>query len=445
MFRTRPNAVAVLLAAYALLVVSVLAITPLWLDELQQAAPAHAGIADLLRWVQMNPGAVPLPYLMQRALAGLLGNSAFVLRLPAALCGIASGAVFAALCPRFGIRSTFWATALFLALPLQFRYVLEARGYSLGLLCSLLSVWLLLRARETGKPGATAAYGASIALGLYSQPLTILPVLAGLCWLIGERDAIPEAKRRILGAAVAGVLAFLPWYLLQRQTQEQFASMAYYFFSGRQVTLLGILHDLSGGGYACTAVLLLAAVLGLLPAAKLQNRRLAVWIAIAALAGPIVIDRLVNYFFAARQLLFAAPALIWCAAAGVGSMRAWRNYAVLALFLGLAAISDYRLATMPKDAFGAQAGVLAAPLPPGACLAVAPPNQAVYYTFLRPELERKICAEPPDAPAVLAVMSPYSTTADRVQLAEMLEPNYQPADSLRAAPGEIRLYRRRIH
>src|SRR5208283_3817044 len=139
MAEARPKAVLVLVAAYAALVFAVLGITPLWLDELQQLVLGRESLAALMRWVQLNPGASPLPYLAQRAVVDLLGTSVFVARIPAALFSIAGAAVFAALCGRFGIRSRGWATAVFLAIPLHFRYALEARGYSQGLLCALAS------------------------------------------------------------------------------------------------------------------------------------------------------------------------------------------------------------------------------------------------------------------------------------------------------------------
>ncbi|MGA3043852.1 MAG: glycosyltransferase family 39 protein [Bryobacteraceae bacterium] len=445
MSKARPKAVLVLIAAYAALVFAALGITPLWLDELQQLAMGRtASVADLLRWVQINPGGAPLPSLAQRALMDLLGTSTFVVRLPAALCSIAGAAVFAALCGRFGIRSPVWATALFLALPLQFRYALEARGYSQGLLCALAALLLLLRLRERGTAGAAALYAAAVALGMYSQPLTVLPVLGGLFWTIGERDVIPWTKRLVLGAASIGVLSFVPWYLVQRQTQEAFASMSLYFFSWRQVTPLGLLHELSGGGYVCSAALLVAAAVGL---GKARNSRLLACVALAGLAGPILIDALVNYFFAARQFLFATPALALGAAAGIERLREgtprWAGYAVLLAFFGAAAVSDYRLATIPKDSFGAQAKLLGTELPADACVAVAPPKHAFYYIALRPELERRICAEPPDGPRVVAVMSPYSTAGERDQLSELLDRSYDEAGVLQSGAGEIVNYRRR--
>jgi 4-amino-4-deoxy-L-arabinose transferase-like glycosyltransferase len=443
MSEARPNAVIILIAAYAALVFAVLGVTPLWLDELQQLVLGRASVPALLEWVQLNPGASPLPYLAQRAVVDLFGASAFVARIPAALCSIAGAALFAALCGRFGVRSRAWATAMFLALPLQFRYALEARGYSQGLLCALASLVLFLRARERGTVGAAAWYGASVAVGLYSQPLTILPVFGALYWSIGERDVSSETKRLVSGAAALGVLAFVPWYWLQHQAQEASAAMQPYFFSWRQVTPFGLLHELSGGGYICSVALLAGAAVGL---ARLRSRRLLACVALAALAGPVLIDALVNYFFAARQLLFAMPVLALSAAGGIERLRdGWRRvgYAMALVFFAAAAVSDYRLATVPKDGFGAQAGVLAAHLPADACVAVAPRNQEVYYLFLRPELEQRICVEPPSAARVVAVMSPYSALADRDQLTRLLDENYDKAAVWQSGAGEIMDYRRR--
>jgi 4-amino-4-deoxy-L-arabinose transferase-like glycosyltransferase len=444
MSEARPNAVRIAIAAYAALVFAVLGITPLWLDELQQLVLGRESLATLVRWVQLNPGASPLPYLVQRAVVDLLGTSAYVVRIPAALSSIAGAAVFAALCGRFGIRSPVWAVVLFLALPLQFRYALEARGYSPGLLCALASWLLLLRVRERGTLRAAALYGASVAVGLYSQPLTILPVFGGLFWLIGERGVSSRTRRLIAGAAAVGALSFVPWYVLQRQAQDATGTMALYFFSWRQVTPLVLLHELSGGGYVCSAALLVGAAVGL---GKLQDRRMVASVAVVSLAGPILIDALVNYFFAARQLLFAATALALCAAGGIERLheggRRWAGYAVLVAFLAAAAVSDYRLATVPKDGFGAQAGVLAARLPADACVAVAPMNHVAYYLVMRPELERRICAEPPDGARVVAVMSPYSTQGERDQLTQLLDRSYEKAAVLQSGSGEIVDYRRR--
>jgi len=76
-------------------------------------------------------------------------------------------------------------------------------------------------------------------------------------------------------------------------------------------------------------------------------------------------------------------------------------------------------------------------------VAVAPRNQEVYYLFLRPELEQRICVEPPSAARVVAVMSPYSALADRDQLTRLLDENYDKAAVWQSGAGEIMDYRRR--
>src|ERR1700693_3326958 len=102
MFRASSRPLILIVLLYAGIVLLVLGRTPLWLDEVQQFGNTrHSSVQELLRWVQVNAGASPLPYLLQRAVVTVLGYSAFAARLPAALCSVISGGVFAALCFRF--------------------------------------------------------------------------------------------------------------------------------------------------------------------------------------------------------------------------------------------------------------------------------------------------------------------------------------------------------
>jgi len=189
---------------------------------------------------------------------------------------------------------------------------------------------------------------------------------------------------------------------------------------------------------------LVAAAVGV---AALRNRRLLACVALAALAGPILVDALVDYFFAARQLLFAAPVLALCAAGGIERLRAgrrrWVGYALLLALCAAAGVSDYRLATVPRTTSERKPAV-AAHLPADACVAFAPPSYGVYYLFLRPELERRICAEPPGGARVLAVMSPYSTPGGgRDQFSELFDESYAKAAVLQSGAGRLWTYRRR--
>jgi 4-amino-4-deoxy-L-arabinose transferase-like glycosyltransferase len=412
----------ILLTIYVAIVLGTLGLTPLWLDEVQQFGNTrHSTVPELLRWVQVNAGASPLPYLMQRAAVNVLGYSAFAARLPAALCSILSGCVFAALCVQFSLRGRWIAIAMFLVLPLQFRYALEARGYSQGLLFSLVALWLFLRLQERPSVRLAFLYGVAIALGLYSQPLTCFPALAQvLC---------ARPRRYAAGAVGAAVLSFLPWYVLQHRAQVQYALMVkpIAFFSIRQVTPQVLLHDLSGGGYVCTAALLALAALAV--------RTDKVWFYIAAisLAGPICMDVIFNYFFAERQLLFAMPAVIVCAATGFERLSQEKHatlaYVLLALFFLPAFVKDYRLATVPKDDLARTADAVVSGLPSNACILAAPPEQVAFYEFLRPELEGRACLKDRTYPEILTVASSYTTATELQSLAASMS-QYEPEQTI---------------
>jgi 4-amino-4-deoxy-L-arabinose transferase-like glycosyltransferase len=448
MFRASSrSATFVLLALYAAVVLVTLGWTPLWLDEVQQFGNTrHSTVQELLRWVQLNAGASPLPYLAQRAAVNVLGYSAFAARLPAAVCGILSGVVFAALCSRFLVRGRWIAVALFLALPLQFRYGLEARVYSQGLLFSLVAMWLFLRLRERSSPGLSPSslavlYGMAVAVGIYSQPLTCFPALAHV--------ADGRTRRYVLPAITAAGLSFLPWYVLQRQAQAQYALSVkpIAFFSFRQVMPQVLLHDLTGGGYACTAALLLLAGWAIFSHAQEPlNKRLLLYTVAISLAGPILMDILFNYFFADRQILFALPALIVLAGLGFERLcqqrRATLGYLLLAVFLLSAAVKDFRLATVPKDDLARTADTIVSRLPSDACILTAPPEHVAFYAFLRPELEARACLKDRIYPTILAVTSSYTTPADRKSLGDSISPQYEAEPAVTVGQSELTLYRR---
>jgi Dolichyl-phosphate-mannose-protein mannosyltransferase len=437
------SATFVLLALYAAVVLGALGRTPLWLDEVQQFGNTrHSTVQELLRWVQVNAGASPLPYLAQRALVNVLGYSAFAARLPAALCSILCGVVFAALSSRFLLRGSWIAVAMFLALPLQFRYGLEARVYSQGLLFSLLSMWLFLRICERSSVRLAVLYGIAVAVGLYSQPLTCFPALAQV---VDGRN-----RRFVMPAIGAAGLSFLPWYVLQRQAQAQYALTIkpIAFFSFRQVMPQVLLHDLTGGGYACTAALLVLAAWAVFSKApEIINKRLLVYTVAISVAGPILMDILFNYFFAERQILFALPALIVLAGLGFERLcqerRATLGYLLLAVFLLSAVVKDFRLATVPKDDLARTADAIVSRLPSGACILTAPPEHVVFYEFLRPELEERACVKDRMYPEIFAVTSSYTTPADRKLLFDSMSSQYEPGQAVTVGQSELTAYRRR--
>jgi len=439
----RARAGPLILGAYAILVLSLLSATPLWLDELLQLrGVGRRTWAELIYWVQSNPGASPLPYLLQEAAIRAFGFSTFVARLPAALCSILGGVAFFGICRLLKMERPTAALVLFLAVPLQFRYALEARGYSQALLFSLASLWLFLRLRETPSPRLAWAYGVSMALGLYSQPLTIFPALGQTIW------ALREPLRRLTALPfVLALLSFLPWFIAEQHVHRQVRTMDYQFFSARQIHPVVLLHDLAGGGYFTAIPLLALAVYALVAAGRRDDRvKLAGVVFVVSAAAPLATDAAFNYFFAPRQLLFAMPALVVLAAIGAATLwrSGWRWLAAAGAGLAFvsAAVTDYGLATRPKDDLGAAARVAQSWLTPDSCLTTSPPLSAADFVVY-PELHAsRICEARPRAARVVVVQSSYETALDKPGVWPALPADYRIEKETAVGSVRLRTYAR---
>lgn len=397
MIRTHPRTT--LLCAYAALTFSLLGATPLWLDEVLQLGVAwHHSLRELLPWIEVNPGAVPLPYFVQQLSLRVFGYSTIAARIPAALFSVLAGAAFAALCNRAGVRHRVLALAIFLFLPLQFRYALEARSYSQAVFFSVATLWLFLKLSESPSLPLDALYFLSIAVGLYFHPFLAFPVVAQL---------LTTRRRDIWIAAILAGLCFLPWLLIQHQARQSFHDPG--LFPVGHLTPLVVLHDLTGGGYVPALCLLVLAGLG----AASRPPRVLLTTAAVCIAGPLVADLALHYFFAGRQFLIAMPALVLLAARGFDLL--WQRHRLLAAtpvvaFLAIAAVKDFQDATIPKDDLAISAQTVASRLTADSCVMTAPSWAIDYYPFFRPEVQFPACADPIHSPEVLVVASPANAT-----------------------------------
>lgn len=446
---------AALLGAYAALVFALLGLTPLWLDEIQQLGNAwRQTAAHFWTWLEISPGAVPLPACIQQVALSIFGHSAFAARIPAACFSILAAGVFALVCRRVGIRKRLVALALFLLIPVQFRYALEARGYSQGLFFTVLTLWIFLALRERPSMRKSLAYGLAIALGMYSQPFTLFPV-AGQFLGMWTKQTTRAARIYATAAMGAGVLSYAPWWWLQKRALETFPA-EHDVFSPAQIRPLVLLHDFAGGGYVCTLCVLALIAAGLLRSASNVPKRLLVStfpkrlfvsMALVSIAGPILADALFSYFFANRQLLFAIPAVLLLAAEGVDA--AWTRWPagvsiLLACFFIAAGITDRRDATVPKDDLARTSGAIASRLPGGACVIAAPPREIAYYVFFHPEMEAQVCREPLRSDEVITVSSDnWSSPQDRRQLQQEIESAYRREGGEVLGHVTLQIYRRK--
>jgi hypothetical protein len=149
--------------------------------------------------------------LLAHACFRLFGESAWALRLPAALFGVASIWALYQLTREVGSRREAMFAALLMAATYHHVWFSQnARGYTGLLFWTTLSSWLLARGLRTGAPGTWLLYGVAAALGTYTH-LTMAFVLVGhgIIYLVrlasGSRDWMPL----LVGFPFAGLLIFL--------------------------------------------------------------------------------------------------------------------------------------------------------------------------------------------------------------------------------------------
>jgi mannosyltransferase len=189
---------------------------PLWFDEVQ-----------LLVEVVREPLAVslagyrsdnnhPLYSLLAWSSARLLGESPWVLRLPALLFGVASVLLTCALGRRLGTFREGMLAALILATSDHHVWFSQnARGYTGLLALSLLATLLFLRLLDSPGRGILAAYALAMALATYVHLTGVYVACAHLVvGLVPARGTVPlglhgRARRTLAGVGLAALISLL--------------------------------------------------------------------------------------------------------------------------------------------------------------------------------------------------------------------------------------------
>jgi hypothetical protein len=293
----------------------------------------------------------------------------------------------------------------------------------------------------------TLLYWLSLVLGLYSQPLSFLIAVGQGLWAVFSGGGM-RFKLTIVGALGAAGLSFVPWLLREREVQQQARTMAAFWFSSGQISGSVLLRELVGDGYWCSIPLLLLAAAALRSTSLSRDAK---WLfagtALAGLAGPIGADALSNYFFAARQLIFAVAPLL--ALASSGAYELWRRgqrivaATLLGAFTASAVSKDYKQVTIPKEDWQSAAETISSKLPPNGCFLAAPPDQLDFYAFFRPSLRFQTCTSGRTGEWIVAAISPYATHDQEERLVAGLPSGFVRTQSLASGRIRIAVYRRR--
>ena len=157
---------------------------------------------------------------------------------------------------------------------------------------------------------------------LYTQPYTALAVFGMAAWNTlagfrakeGMRSAIPLACLLGRGTAVSAVV-----HVSTEQWNASIQRSGYPQFHWTFAVALDAFKGLSGGSFLCSLALLILVAVGIRSSSP-GIRGLLLSSALFVVVGVLATDSLRNYFFAARQFLFAVPSLSILAALGLASV-----------------------------------------------------------------------------------------------------------------------------
>jgi uncharacterized membrane protein len=390
-----PVGLYVFLVTYAICLGLLLPKLSLWLDEILDLIGARRQNSwDLINYVRMNPGAVPLGYLAQAAAIRTFGLSAFSGRLPSALSSLASCVGVYFLARRTVVRWPLLGVLAFAICPVQLRYALEARGYALALALSICASLLFCLMLEPSRViSFQVLYGLCVLAGVYTQPFSLFVPMAHLAWLslVAER----VVRRRLLVSVsliilLSGLL-FLPWYVYVSGAWME--GITAYHFHGT-ITLRSIprvLRELVGMGYVGTGIVLVGALFAV-TSRKMSRSDVLFWVfyAFVPVACVLVVDRTFGYFLAIRQVIFVLPPLSVLIA--LAAERTGRLGIALGLTLLISAFwNDMELFNRPREDWQSAAGLLKTEADEGACVLFAPADSLELYTFFVPELSKQEC------------------------------------------------------
>jgi hypothetical protein len=408
------------LSAYAVCLLLLLSKLSLWLDELLDLK----GIRDynfrqLIAFVPVNAGGVPLNYLARELSIHVLGYSRFSARLPSAIFSVLACAGVFWLARFLKLRAPLMAVLIFCLLPLQFRYALESRPYSQALAISVGAMVSFLALLRTPTLSRGISYGLLALAGLYTQPYTLFVFLAHLAWLCALKSH-PNRRRLLLLSALpiaVAALAFVPWYLWAAQLWKVSpASSQHYTISPRAILM--VLRELVGAGYIGTALILFLAFIGLKSLYMFHDRLFWSLQVVVPILLALVADIAFNYFLAIRQMIFVVAPLSLLAALGLEALALQRRITAAVLgsvLLVTFVFEDIHLFTRPRENWETAAHTLEELSKTGACTMFVPASSVDLYRFFVPQLTESTCLA--DSRQIAVAIAPQSPASDGLKSA----------------------------
>jgi 4-amino-4-deoxy-L-arabinose transferase-like glycosyltransferase len=377
----------------------------MWYDEIVTLVlSARHPIAQIMTEF---PGvnAHPLYSVLAHVSMAVFGESAWALRLPAALFGIASVVMVYVLAVEIMPRVEAWAATAVIATSYHHVWFSQnARGYTAIGFLTLFSTYILIRAARTGRRSDYVWYALACAAGVYTH-LTMVFVVAGHAavilighaarWRPARTQPLTPALWAWVGAAAISAAAYAPFIpgliaLMGLETTQQAAGVA----TGGWALSEAIRGLLAGTGVPAALVGGAFAAVGALSLWRRQPLLVALRVAPALVtAGALVI---LGQPLRPRFFFFLSSAAALFVGRGIGAVvdaaTAWRGSTsrrtstggIVACTSGLLLLSAIALPTnyrVPKQDFDGAVAALDAAAREGAVIGMAGPACLPLQTY----------------------------------------------------------------
>jgi 4-amino-4-deoxy-L-arabinose transferase-like glycosyltransferase len=306
----------------------------LWLDEAVSVQRANYGFGELLDTVYGVGTNPPLHYILLFGWIRVFGNSEFSVRLPSALCALASLVLTYRIALRmFDKRVATLAVLVTSLSAYQLYFAQEARTYALFSILGLLSIYYLYRLLTETRYRLVAGYVVSSSLMLWSHPyapfiIIMQNVFVVLMWLVRSEQMRLGWKKWVAMQAAVGV-SFLPWLWTMLGKIAAIQSRPFSLKRPYWVDIPGVFKAQAGDSAVLGLFMILLATLAVVSVVRRVRVKsvefrnvlfLGLWIAVPIIV-PFAVSRVSSSIFSSRYQVVSCYAFYILVAAGVCCIR----------------------------------------------------------------------------------------------------------------------------
>jgi 4-amino-4-deoxy-L-arabinose transferase-like glycosyltransferase len=430
----------------------------LWFDEIVTLVDsARRPILEIVTYfpdVNVHPFYSVLAHISLES----FGESAWALRLPACLFGIASVAMVYGLGSQFSERREAWAGAAILAVSYQHIWFSQnARGYTMMGFFALLATYYLLRAARSARPFDYLCYALASAAGVYTH-LTMAFVIAGhavvvmggraVGWHATRQWALKPLMAAWTGAAALSLALYAPYMsgLLQHfgaAAPKQAAQVA----TGHWAISEALRNFLSGAGVLGALAAGLAAAIGALSFLRRDALAFALLVVPAFVAGVSIVGLgqpvrpRFFFFIAGAAAIFAGRGAAIIAATAMRQSRP-STAGVVAVTLVVAVASAFALPRnyrVPKQDFDGAVRYLETEVAAGAVIGTAGPACFAFERYYQ-KADWPCLRSIPDLQQLLGIRQRVlvvHTLADYIDDPDLRERIQKGCPEVRRFPGTL--------